>query len=502
MNRRCYPQLSFRISLLVFGVLTVCVSCSSDIQGDLPAQGAIIVNETSVNTEPTISPTPFDGVAGSLGVNDSYFPTLGNGGYDVKRYDLDLTWDPDERFLSGKATIEADLTEDLVSLNFDLSGMTVKSVELGSVELRFVIEGNELTVFLPSPTPKETSISLIISYEGHPGLVENLNLPYAGGWFNSDRGVLVVGEPSSSQAWHPVNDHPTDRSHFRISMTVPSPLVVVTNGKLISETTLNGDTTWVYQTMFEQAPYLTTLAIGDFIESEHGVFQDVFIRHWFERGIPNPSLSDTDFDAMLRVFNELFGQYPFSYYGFLAINQNLGFALETQTLSVFGKDTVADEQIQVHELAHQWFGNYITVADWSDIWLNEGFATYAEQLYFEEIDPSYSIDDSFFKYVYSLVEQGNTSLVLPPPGKPGPSSIFSASVYVRGAMTLHALRLELGDPLFFATLRSYVSQFGGRSASIDDFILLAEDISDLDLDSFFSKWLFTDELPPLSEVYG
>lgn len=418
---------------------------------------------------------------------------LGNGGYDVKEYDLQLTWDPNLRFLSGSATIYGTSYINLLSLNLDLSGMKVLSVSMNDDNLQFSVEKNELIVDFPSVLIENTDFSITVNYEGTPGLITDSLFPVEGGWFNSARGVLVAGEPSSSQAWHPVNDHPTDRAHFNISMTLPSDLSFVTNGILVSKNSDAESTTWNYETEHEQAPYLTTIAIGDFSLERVEAFDEIQIRHWIEEGVEFPE--NLNLRTMINIFEELFGPYPFRDYGILAINEDLGYALETQTLSIFGKDLIGVTEIQAHELAHQWFGNFITLGDWSDIWLNEGLATYAEQLYLEKLDPSYSINESFFDYYYGLSAQGYEFHVKPPPGDAGPSALFSPSVYIRPAMALHALRLEIGDALFFQSLRDYVNAFGGKSATSEGFIEIFENNASKDLKLFFQQWLFEDQLP-------
>ena len=531
INNQKFNLLHFSaISAMAFGLFLTATSCSGDT-GEKPV-GALVEPETpTANIEeatptqtPTPAPTPKPATTptlgenpGSSGLGDPYFPTLGNGGYDVEEYDLQLLWDPGSKYLVGEATITAKIVEDLTSLNLDLSGMTVTSVKFEGSNLDFFREDNELIIVFQQPVVKGTMAALEISYQGFPGLVENLNLPHSGGWFNTENMFYVSGEPSSSQAWHPVNDHPDDRAQFRIEFTA-IPLVeartwnweFVTNGFLVEKTESDVDKsiTWIYETRYPRAPYLTVLAYGIFKESEAVTLGDVHLRHWaespplpsdiFEAGVET---FGHDYHAMFEVFTNLFGPYPFDTYGYLVLNETLGYALETQTLSIFGYDTYQEPNIHVHELAHQWFGNHITVGDWSNIWLNEGFATYAEYLFLEESVPSFSIDDSFFIPMYELVEQGNTFFTQPPPGDPGRDNLFSASVYFRGAMTLHALRLTIGDALFFDSIRGYVEQYGGQSATTNDFIQLVEEATGSDLEEFFNGWLFQDNLPPLQELY-
>ena len=464
---------------------------------------------------------------GSKGVGDPYFPGLGNGGYDVDRYLIDVTWQPGDGYLDGWTTIEAKTTENLSSFNVDLNAnMAVSEVIVNGEEACFIREGTEVTVVPATNLPLGSEFEARFAYAGFPGLVPAEYAPIAGGWYHEpfitednmvqrNNIMYVVGEPSSSMAWHPVNDHPRDRAQFRIEMAVDNgpnyvyfpDWEVVTNGYLISkEETTNTQnlpvTTWIYETRYPQAPYLTVLAYGPFTESDEEDLDDVTLRHWAQNAdtLPGGSFAHAketlgiDYGPMFEVFTDLFGPYLYDTYGYLALSDSLGFALETQTLSIFGYGTWTQPFIHVHELAHQWFGNYITVDNWSEIWLNEGFATYSEYLFEEAVAPEYDI----FLEMRSLVTTGEAYgwfAVLP--GDPGPENLFAPAVYFRGALTLHALRMTIGDDAFFASVRKYVDDFGGKSVTTADFVQVVESVSGADLEDFFDSWLFGTPMPDL-----
>ena len=248
------------------------------------------------------------------------------------------------------------------------------------------------------------------------------------------------------------------------------------------------------------APYLLPLAVGDLtLIDERSEVDGIPIRNAIVTDDlvgPRRCLRSNPGDDR-RCSPSSSGPYPFDAYGVLVVDSQLGVALEQQTMSLFGQDFlrrgVPFDDIVAHELAHQWFGNHVALAEWDDIWLNEGFATYAQHLYFEATDPAYDIDLEL-----GLLTQFDPAIIsTPPPGDPGPGALFAPTVYFRGALTLHALRRTIGDDAFFTAVRAYVEEFGGGNATTEDFIAVVEDVSGRDLDAFFDEWLFEEPLPEL-----
>lgn len=432
--------------------------------------------------------------SGSDGLGDSYYPQLGNGGYDVQHYTIVLDIDVDANTIGGTATIEATATEALESFNLDLSGLTVESVLVNDEAAAFDRDETELIITPTTPLEADAPFTVTVAYGGEPEPINDPGVPFLPiGWLRNDSIIATVSEPSGSMVWYPSNNHPLDKATYNLRITVPEPYVVAANGLLI-DTTDNGDTTtYDWQTDDPMASYLTAIYIGEFVVEETTLESGLPIRNYFladdaERWSEEFAVQG----EMVSYFNELFGAYPFDVYGSIVVPDDvMPAALETQTLSVFGESSVNPTTI-AHELVHQWFGNSVSPAAWEDIWLNEGFATYGEALWVENTDGA----DGYNEYITVLHDfAGEASLAAP--ADPGIAELFGASVYVRGGLVLHALRAELGDDVFFDILREYHARFADSAATSSDFIAVAEEVSGQDLDALFDAWLYAETVTEL-----
>ncbi|MCP4962209.1 MAG: M1 family metallopeptidase [Actinomycetia bacterium] len=335
-----------------------------------------------------------------------------------------------------------------------------------------------------------------VAYEGVPVLVDSPAWRTGVGWVDAGSYSYVVSEPSGAHGFYPVNDHPSDKATYRFEVTAPSDDQVIANGLLTSKTDSgDGTTTWVYEPRDPMASYLVTIAIGDFHLTESTTASGLVLR---DALMPSfASMGDTlavMHTEMIDLFEGLFGPFPFEAYGALVVNDDFGGALETQTLSAFSGSIMTGsivEDVVAHELAHQWFGDAVTPERWTDIWLNEGFATYSEWLWKEGSRPGFDIDE----HTSSLASRGRDYWA--PPGDPGPSDLFASTVYIRGGLTLHALRRAVGDDAFFDILRTYVSRNLHGTVSTDDFIAVSEEVSGMQLDDLFNAWLYEGQTPEL-----
>jgi aminopeptidase N len=338
-----------------------------------------------------------------------------------------------------------------------------------------------------------------VDYGGVPEPIDSEALGEVG-WTGTDGGAFVLSEPEGASTWFPANDHPLDKAPFTVAVTAPDGLEVAANGLLQQKVpTGDGRTRWVFDQAGPMAPYLATVVIGQLVFEQAQGPNGVVVRNAFDESLATDASVDfARTPEMIEVFNGLFGPYPFAVAGAVVVDQFTGVALETQTMSLFGSEIVSGdrqgETIIAHELAHQWFGDSVSVARWQDIWLNEGFATYAQWLWDEHTGQG-TADQAARGLAGAMAD--NEDLALPPPGDPGPDQLFAASVYERGALTVHALRLTVGDEAFFEILRTWTSEFADRSATTDDFIAVAERVSGRQLDDLFRSWLYEEPVPAL-----
>ena len=440
--------------------------------------------------------------AGTLGVGDPYYPRFGNGGYDVEHYDLAIRYGPGTNHLRGIATITALTTQDLSCFSLDLVGLTVGAITVNGDPASWSRTHHELMITPAAPLGSGADLTVEATYDGFPKGFIIPSIDAVSGFIRTADGVIVAGEPESATAWFPVNDHPTDRASYTFRISVPNGYDVVANGVPESTQRRGNWTTHVWQAHDPMASYLATFDVGEWT-----------IRF---RATPDglPIIDAIDPDVLSRVrasvrrepeivsfLESRFGPYPFeSVGGIFPDTRRLGFALETQTRPVYARYFFPfGDSVIVHELAHQWFGDLVAVDRWQDIWLNEGFATYAEWLWSEH--EGFGTPRQTFRAIWKAIGGGSSfwRVVI---GDPGVEDLFDGAVYVRGAMTLQALRDEVGDGAFWAILHAWTETHAFATGTTDEFIALAEQVSGQDLGDLFDVWLFTPSRPPASTVAG
>lgn len=486
--------------------MTGCTATANDTTTTVPT-----TSTTTVATTETLSAG--DGTPGATGLNDPYNPSAGNGGYNVVHYELDLDLDVATGDMAGVASIEAIALDSLSSFNLDLHGLDVSAVAVNGVETASVVADGEMTVL--ADLDRGTAFTTTIGYSGVAGQVSSPSVGIPNGWIRSDDGMFTVNEPDGAPTWYPVNNHPSDKATYTISVTVDDPYTAVSNGLLMEKRSGDGTTTFVYSSDDPIASYLTVVAVGLFEEEPEAGPQGLPIRNYFSPDVTDVERSYFSRQAeMIGFFAGLYGPYPFDSYGSVVVDADFPAALETQTMSTFGRGVLRlEEAVVAHEIAHQWFGDSLTPASWRDIWLNEGFSTYAQWLWTEHTDGPEAFDglvDNAYRTMSGLNLVGEdvapalaaalAAQQYPPPGAPPLTNLFNASVYQRGALTLHAMRLQVGDDTFFEAVRSYAMAYQHQNVTTADFIEVAEEVSGQDLDALFDAWLFAEAVPSIPQL--
>jgi len=428
-------------------------------------------------------------VPGAPGSGDPFFPLAGNGGYDVQHYGLRLTYSPGKRHLAGATTITAVAIQDLSQFDLDLRGFVVAAVLVDGRPATFWRSGQELVVAPAGSIGDGTQFRVTVRYAGTPKVITDPDGSIEG-WVPTNDGAFVVGEPQGAPGWFVCSDSPRDKATYDFSVSVPRGLTVMANGVLVSRTRTTHRTTWNWREADPMATYLATATLGRFDLARSSV-----------AGVPSYVAVDktlghravlSKLPAMVRYYSSIFGPYPFDAVGAIVDHApRVGYALETQTKPVF--DSMPDEPTLAHELAHQWYGDSVTLAQWPDIWLHEGFATWAEWIWREHTG-GISAHLAFTRlYAEPASKQ---SLWAIPPADPGtPAELFGDGPYERGAMTLQALREKVGDGVFFTIMRSWAQAHRFGNATTPEFIALAEQVSGVDLGAFFQTWLYTPGKP-------
>ncbi|MCS0606175.1 M1 family metallopeptidase [Streptomyces sp. LP11] len=431
------------------------------------------------------------GTTGGAGAGDPYFPLAGNGGYHVGHYGLTLRYDTGTRHLDGKAVLTARATQKLTRFDLDLKGLKVTSVTVDRTPATFKRGGQELVVTPRHALRAGQDFRVTVAYHGTPKPVTDPD-GSADGWIPTDDGAFVAGEPQGAMTWFPANNHPKDKSAYDFTITVPKGRTAVANGVLLGQRTTGGRTTFHWRETQPMAAYLATATVGKFKVERYTtaggiqVYNAVDAR---EATAAAPVLKKLP--SVLAWESKLFGPYPFRAAGAIVDHApGVGYALETQTRPVY--DSAPDTSTLVHESAHQWFGDSVSLTSWKDIWLNEGFATYAEWLYSEQ----HGGDSAQKSFDRLYARPAGDGLWAYPPADPGSGeNIFGTPVYARGAMALHELREAVGDKDFFRILRAWASAHRGGHGTTAQFERLAERTSGKQLDGLFHTWLYTQGKP-------
>jgi aminopeptidase N len=449
---------------------------------------------------------------GAAGIGDRLYPTLGNGGYDALHYDLDLRYatSAPSQGIDGTMTMRARATQALSRFDLDFSGAGVGSVLVDGRRASFQRSGEELVVTPARAIRKHHRFVVQVRHFTANPTVPDPDEFLSTAFFITPDGSATSGQPNAMHSVFPSNDHPRDKASFSFRFDVPKGITAVANGVLVGRHNRGDRSIWSYRQRQPMATELTQLAVGTYSVVPRGRVDGVEVRDVV------PTRLKAQYDdklpvekSQLRWMREKAGAYPFDLYGSLVVDTTLGFALETQTLSLYDTPWFTQyprgvwDPVMLHELAHQWFGDSVAPYEWSDLWQNEGHATWYEVTYADE--KGFLADDVGFdnltelmQYLYQRgdVYRSNYGPVARP--RSGDvDELFSNQAYYGGALVLYALRQKVGTATFQRIERAWVRKYEGRSASTRDYIRLASRVSGRDLDGFLTRWLYGTSTPAM-----
>lgn len=427
---------------------------------------------------------------GGVGAGDDYYPTDGNGGYDVRDYQVGISYDPASHHLDGDTVVSAVATQRLGRLNLDLHRLAVRSVWVNGKPAGFAQTGeHELEVTPADPVERGRPFSVRVRYDGNPEPIRAVL--GIGGWqISASGGAFAAGEPHSASSWYPANDTPKDKATFHLSATVPNGWSVISNGRELGTTEASGQTTYRWGEDTPIATYLTTVAIDRWTIERSQLADGTPVVNAYAPGAEDKRPLEARLPEILDFLASKFGPYPQAAAGGIFLSDPIAFSLETQTRPTYAR--WANLPTIVHENTHQWFGDSVSVDRWRDTCLNECFASYAQWMWSEAKD-NWDIDTAYRQYITRT--RNNNAFWAGKLYDMGPGKEFSA-VYSKGILAMHALRRQIGETAFNAVLRGWPALHRNGNASWPEFEDFVQRTSGQDLRGFFQAWFHEGTLPP------
>ncbi|TWG96818.1 Aminopeptidase N [Nocardioides sp. J9] len=444
---------------------------------------------------------PREAVAGSVRGPDPYWPLDGNGGTDALHYDVRVRYDFAKRELRGRTVATMRAKRDLASFSLDLL-LPASRVRVDGRAARFSRpRPHELRVVPARAIRAGTVFEVDVTYRGRPGAHR-----YAGerSWLANAGEVVTMNQPHMAPWWFPSNDHPSDKARFDIRVNVPRGKTVVSNGTRLKRVVHGKRATTHWRMSDPMATYLAYFAAGSFVTERGRTAQGIPYFYAVSRQLP----SGTRARALRQLrrtgpvtdwLQKWLGDYPFTSTGGLVTAIDVDFALENQTRPTYGAWIYPG--VVVHEVAHQWFGDSVSLRRWRDMWLNEGFATFAEYAW-EAAHGGLSVVDQLRDTYAGLCGFRRDRFWRLDLGDPGKDRIFDQAVYQRGALTLAALQNRIGATTMRTLLRRWVADHHDGNATSAQFEALAETVSGQDLDGFFDAWLRAGTVPAPTAANG
>ncbi len=426
---------------------------------------------------------------------DSVYPEIGDPLVDALDYDLALAWTPESDTLvaTERLTFRATAAADRVQLDFD-DALAIDSLAIDGKEAAFDRADKDLLIQHAVVADQEYVLEM--SYSGTPepyaAPTERSDFALGVGWHvTPEHEVWTIQEPFGAFTWFAANDQPADKAYYDFTLTVPEPWTGIANGELTDTTDDDGLRTTTWHLAEPASSYLVTVAFADYTPTELESGSGVPITIWGPTDDPE-AIGDTEYagDAM-DWLEQYLGPYPFDTFGILIYDGDSG--METQTMVTLGATPYATgKAVVVHELAHHWYGDTVTPADWSDVWMNEGMAMYMQGMW-EAEDEGITIDQKMDDWAsFEREERAYAG----PPGDYDPDNFGAGNIYYGPALMWHELRQYIGDDAFFALLRDWPAEQENGTADREEYLSWIEDQTGEELTEFFDNWLLSPTTPP------
>lgn len=454
--------------------------------------------------EPSASPTPGDppsdpvpdpdlDAALSEPQEDSLYPGVGDPGVDALHYDLALGWSPDTDTLEASETLIFRSTETADDFQLDFSEvLEIDGLQVDGADVEFEQRGKDLVI--DAPVVEDQRYTMVLEYSGTPEPVDvpvqRSDFSETGFTIDADHQVWTMQEPWGAYSWYAVNDHPSDKALYDFTLAVPEPWMGIANGDLVSKREEDGLTITEWHLAEPAASYLTTLAFGDYQQTDRTGPRDIPIRIFTPRTNPGTLRGPLTAPDAMEWLERYVGPYPFDTFGMVVVDS--ASAMETQTMVTLGHTGYTlSEEVVLHELAHQWYGDTVTPDDWRDVWMNEGMATYLQGMWQAE-QAGISVDqqmDEWAEFEDSEREYAG------PPADYDLDKWGSSNIYYGPALMWHELRQRVGDRAFFDVIRAWPAKQENRSSNRETLYRFFEKRTGEELSAFFDAWLLGEQTP-------
>jgi aminopeptidase N len=420
-------------------------------------------------------------------VEDPVYPGPAHPDVDALHYALDLAWDPARRRLAAveRLHLRAARTADRLTLALG-APLTVRAVRLDGQRVSWRHRADQLVV--RSAVRAGAEHRLVVRYGGRPrpvpAPVRRTDFSTTGWTVTRPGDVWTMQEPYGAYSWYAVNDQPSDKALYDVTVHAPAPMVGVSNGELVRHRTRHGRTTTHWRLDEPTASYLVTVAIGDLASTRDRSSSGVPITYWTPRDRPGLVRRLRAAPAELDWLEQHLGPFPFHSLGFLVVDSRSG--METQTMITLGHTAYATSPaVLVHEMAHQWYGDEVTPRTWRDVWMNEGMAMFLQGTWMGEHGPESTAElfRTWASYDAGLRREAG------PPADYRRDSFGSGNVYYIPAVMWDRLRRRLGDDLFWRLVRAWPESRADGNASYADITRWWSQQSGQDLSGFFARWL-------------